>query len=410
MAEKKSDKKEDIEPVVDRNEPVSTMEPLFVAPDSRFRGELNDLAVDLAAKAAGFRRSLPDGILRSLSSLVRAMNCYYSNLIEGHDTHPIDIERALKKDFSADIRQRNLQLEAKAHIEVQTWIDCGGLTGSTMTEEGVREIHRRFGELLPDELLWVEEPDTQKRIRVIPGAFRKEDVKVGRHVPISPGAVPRFLERFQQVYSNLGKLEMIIGVAAAHHRLLWIHPFVDGNGRVARLISHAVLLEFLDTGGVWSVARGLARNVETYKTLLSNCDLPRRNDLDGRGNLSEEALAEFIHFFLQTCLDQVTFMESLVQPERLRHRLLAWAREEVALGTLFPKSEFIIEAVLYRGELPRNEVPNLLGVGERQSRRVVSAMINQGVLTANSPRSPLTLAFPARLAPRWLPGLFPEKE
>ena len=410
MIKNKSARKGDTKQVVDRNEPVSTMEPLFVAPVSRFRGKLSDLAVDLAAKAAGFRRSLPDGILRSLSSMVRAMNCYYSNLIEGHDTHPVDIERALKKDFSADIRQRNLQLEAKAHIEVQSWIDGGGLTGCTMTKGCIKEIHRRFGELLPDELLWVEDSDTKKRIRVIPGAFREEDVKVGRHVPISPGAVPRFLERFQQVYSNLGKLEVIIGVAAAHHRLLWIHPFVDGNGRVARLMSHAALLEFLDTGGIWSVSRGLARNVATYKNLLANCDLPRRNDLDGRGNLSEEALAEFSHFFLQTCLDQVTFMESLVQPERLRHRLIVWAKEEVALGALLPKSEFVIEAVLYRGELPRNEVPKLLGVGERQARRVVSAMIGQGVLTSKSPRSSLTLAFPARLAPRWMPGLFPERD
>jgi len=409
MNKNKAVSKEDIKAVVDRNEPVSTMEPLFVAPDSRFRGELNDLAVNLAARAAGFRRSLPEGILRSLAAMVRAMNCYYSNLIEGHDTHPIDIERALKKDLSKDPKQRNLQLEARAHIEVQTWIDDGGLAGYAMTEDGIKEIHRRFVKLLPDELLWVEDPDTKKRIRVIPGAFREEDVKVGRHIPISPGAIPRFLERFQQVYSNLGKLELIIAVAAAHHRLLWIHPFADGNGRVARLVSHALLLEFLDTGGVWSVARGLARNVERYKTLLANCDRPRRNDLDGRGDLSEEALAEFTQFFLQACLDQVAFMESLVQPDRLRHRVLAWAREEVAIGALLPKSELLLEAILYRGEMPRNEIPNLLGVGERQARRIVSAIVGRNVLTSNSPRSPLTLAFPARLAPRWMPGLFPEK-
>ena len=47
------------------------------------------------------------------------MNCYYSNLIEGHDTHPIDIERALKNDYSQDAHKRDLQLEAKAHIAVQ---------------------------------------------------------------------------------------------------------------------------------------------------------------------------------------------------------------------------------------------------------------------------------------------------
>jgi len=93
---------------------------------------------------------------------------------------------------------------------------------------------------------------------------------------------------------------------------------MDGNGRVARLMSHAMMLDTLDTGAVWSVARGLARNVSEYKTLLANCDLPRRNHLDGRGTLSEEALVEFTRFFLNICIDQVNFMESLVQPDRLR--------------------------------------------------------------------------------------------
>ncbi len=101
------------------------MEPLLIGEDSRHRGELTDLAVDLAAKSAGFRRSLPQGLLAALADLVRAMNCYYSNLIEGHDTHPVDIERALKNDYSTDPKKRDLQLEAKAHIAVQRWIDRG---------------------------------------------------------------------------------------------------------------------------------------------------------------------------------------------------------------------------------------------------------------------------------------------
>ena len=105
--------------------------------------------------------------------------------------------------------------------------------------------------------------------------------------------MPRFLDRFEAVYSNLGKADTILASAAAHHRLLWIHPFLDGNGRVARLLSHAMLRDVIDTGGVWSIARGLARNVGNYKMLLAACDAPRRNDLDGRGDLSEEALAEF---------------------------------------------------------------------------------------------------------------------
>ena len=395
--------------VSDRGESVVLMGPMTVGESAKCRTALTDLAIELASRSAGFRRSLPEGMLRGLSDLVRAMNCYYSNLIEGHDTHPADIERALKNDYSQDTEKRNLQLEAKAHITVQQWIDGSGLTGRTTAIDGIMEIHRRFTELLPDELLWVSDPDTGERAKLIPGELRQHDVKVGRHVAVSPGALPRFLTRFEEVYGKIGKTDTILAAAAAHHRLLWIHPFLDGNGRVARLMSHAMLLEALDTGGVWSVARGLARNVRDYKSHLAACDMPRRNDLDGRGNLSEEALANFTEFFLQTCIDQVAFMEELVQPDRLRDRILIWTEEEIRTDRLPPKSGQVLEAVLYRGKLPRGEVATLLGVSDRQARRITSALIDREVMKSGSSRAPLHLTFPAKLASRWMPGLFPEQ-
>ncbi len=385
------------------------MEPLLISEGSRFRGELTDLAVDLASRSAGFRSSLPKGLVAALANLVRSMNCYYSNLIEGHDTHPVDIERAMNNDYSADARKRNLQLEARAHIEVQRWIDAGGLRGRTMAWGGISEIHRRFCEKLPEAMLWVEEPDTGERVLIVPGELRCRDVKVARHVPISPGAVPRFLERLEQVYRGLGKTDSILAGAAAHHRLLWIHPFVDGNGRVARLMSHAMLLDALDTGAIWSVARGLARNVSVYKGLLAQCDQPRRNDLDGRGNLSEEALAGFTRFFLEICLDQVRFMQDLVEPEGLRARIQLWTDEQVRLRQLPAMARYVLEAMLYRGELARGDVAEVLGTSDRQARRVVAALMARGVLVSEGPRASLRIAFPAALASRWMPGLFPDR-
>jgi len=142
---------------------------------------------------------------------------------------------------------------------------------------------------------------------------------------------------------------------------------------------------------------------------LAACDQTRRNDLDGRGHLSEENLAEFTRFFLTTCLDQVSFMEGLMRPQQLRARILLWTEEEIRLDRLPPKSGAILEAALYRGELPRAETAGVVGTGDRQARRVVSALLEQGVLTSKSIRAPLRLAFPATLASRWMPGLFPEK-
>jgi Fic family protein len=401
------DKKADILTAIDREESLSTMEPLCISINSRHRKELTDIAVDLVAKSAGFRRSLPSGIQTSLATMVRAMNCYYSNLIEGHNTHPIEIERALQGNYSTDMKKRNLQQEAKAHITVQEGIDNDGIKNGTFSCDTICEIHRRFYSLLPEDLLWAEDPGSKEKIRIIPGQLRQYDVIVGNHIAISPGAVTRFLWRFESVYSALGKAEMLLALAAIHHRLLWIHPFLDGNGRVARLISHAITLNALDTGGMWSIARGLARNVEKYKEYLANCDLSRRNDLDGRGNLSEEALADFTRFFLETCIDQINFMEKLMQPDLLRTRILLWAREEIELGKLSSQSLQILEAILYRGEIHKNEIPGILSITDRHARRLTSVLVTQGILISNSTKSTLKLAFPAALADRWMPGLFP---
>ncbi|MDO8477798.1 MAG: Fic family protein [Candidatus Rokubacteria bacterium] len=405
----KPDKEADVKAARDRGESTSEMEPLLISEAARNRAGLPDLALELAQRTAGFRHSLPPGLLESIATLVRTMNCYYSNIIEGHATHPVDIERALKSDYSKDPEKRDLQLEAKAHIAVQKWIDTGALKGRVVDVESIREIHRRFCEHLPPDLLVSINSDTKETVKLVPGELRTRDVRVGRLVPISPGAVPRFLSRYQEVYGSLGVIDTVIAAAAAHHRLVWIHPFLDGNGRVARLVSHAMLLETLDTGAVWSIARGLARNVQDYKGHLAACDQTRRNDLDGRGNLSEENLTAFTQFFLRTCIDQVSFMGELIQPERLRARILLWAEEEIRLDHLPQKAGAILEAVLYRGELPRADAAGIVGTGDRQARRVISALMERNVLISDSTRAPMRLAFPAALASRWMPGLFPDR-
>lgn len=404
---KKASRQRAIATLRDDGEAISMMTPERLSDDAKGRSKINDLAIELAARSAGLKRSLPDGTLVALAELVRVMNFYYSNLIEGNNTHPIAIERAMRKNYDHDPKRRDLQQEAEAHVAVQRWIDNGALTAKAAAVESIREIHAKFCAALPDDFLWVDFPETGERVRLVPGELRDRFVKVGHHVAISPGAVPRFMQRFASAYGGLGKSDTIVNAAAAHHRLLWVHPFLDGNGRVARLMSHAVLLEALDTGAIWSVARGLARSASIYKQHLAACDLQRRNDFDGRGNLSEEALSSFTTYFLQTCIDQVDFMEKLMQPDQLRRRILSWAEDESRIGALPQKAGLVLEALLYRGELPRGDIPKLLQVTDRQALRIVNALADRHLVTSRSSKSPWRLLFPATLAHRWTPGLFP---
>ncbi len=358
----------------DDGEDVTLMEPMRISEENNARMQLSELVLELTMRSAAFKASLPDGLALPLADYVRSMNCYYSNLIEGHNTHPVDIEKALHNDLSKNAEKRDLQLEAKAHIEVQRWIDEGGLAGNEMTTGGILEIHRRFIELLPEQLRWVEIPGTGERIAIVPGKVRTRDAKVGDHIAMSPGAIDRFLARFEARYANIGNFEAILSAAAAHHRLLFIHPFSDGNGRVARLMSYATLLKALGTSGLWSVARGLARSQIDYKKHLAECDVVRRGDRDGRGNLSESALNGFTKYFLETCIDQVKFMDSLMQPRALRDRILAWANEEIKHGRFPAKAPLVLDAILFRGSLPRGEVASVIGQTARSATSVTNAL------------------------------------
>lgn len=386
-------------------EPISLIEPLMPSVENR---QLVNLASELIEAAAGLNQSVHPVLRRELGTLVRSMNCYYSNLIEGHRTLPRDIERALNSDFVDDERARNLQLEALAHIKVQEKIDLGMAKGSVESVERICWLHREFAKLIPASMLQITNKSGDKVIDLIPGQYRSGDVIVGKHIPISAAAIPTFLARFERVYNpaKLSKISQIIAAAASHHRLLWIHPFYDGNGRVSRLFSHGYLKEIGIGNSLWSVARGLSRNVEDYKKFLALADSPRWNDLDGRGNLTAKGLIEFCVFFLNVCLDQIKFMSSLIEPEKILTRMEIYAEEQIRLGNLLPNSFLLLKQLWLEGEIPKSRVPQIVGYKERQARTLQNKLVESNLIIVDSVRSPLRLNFPIAVAERYFPSLF----
>lgn len=385
------------------------MEPML--PEEAERS-LDDVTFELTREASMLAGRLHPAVQESVGALVRSMNCYYSNLIEGHDTHPRDIDRALAKDLSAEPQKRALQLEAVAHIEVQRRVDLGhDPTDWPASRAYAVWLHREFCERLPEELLWVENPDTRERLRVEPGELRKRGVAVGRHVPPDATDLPRFLKRFEEAYqpARLSQVRQVHSVGAVHHRLLWIHPFLDGNGRVARLMSHALFKRVGIGSSLWSVSRGLARDTQRYKGLLMAADGPRRGDRDGRGNLSQAGLIEFCDFFLRTCLDQVRYMTSILEPQELLRRMELYVEDETRAGRL-PKGSFpILREALLAGDVSRGEAGRLTGYQERKGREVVSTLLKRGLLVAteDNHRSTVRLGFPIDVVERWFPRLYP---
>lgn len=362
-----------------------------------------DLIADLVSASVNLGKQLPAKSIASLADLVVVMNCYYSNLIENHATLPLDIERALAENFDTDPKRRNLQIEAVAHIKVQKIIDRLFREGSLPEPASIEFIcflHRTFCEHLPDELLTIEGAN----YRMEPGRFRhldRHNVKVGRHLPPASEFVDEFMRYFENRYrfDNMGTSGKIIAMAAAHHRFNYIHPFPDGNGRVSRLMSYAMGLKIgIGANGLWSIARGLARGLpdapdgrKQYKTMMDYADTPRQGDLDGRGNLSQKALIKYIEWFLQVCLDQVTFMGNLFDLENLLGRL----KEYTQRHQLKPEAFQLLERILRYGELPRGEASSATGLKERAARMLLSDLIELGIVGSDTPKTPVSLRFPA---------------
>jgi Fic family protein len=392
----------------------SHMEPLF----PRENKTLVELAMKVYGDASELAGMVHPITRKEIARLLRHINSYYSNRIEGEHTTPADIERAVKKEYSADEKKKRLQLLSVAHIEVQKRIDDRFDSEEDVpvcSTEFLCWIHKEFYERVPDSFLKIHHPDRDEYITMVPGELRKENVVVGNHVPPKWESLPDFLKHFEKTYSSDSVYghKKLITAAASHHRLTWIHPFLDGNGRVSRLFTYAFMRKAgIESHGLWTLSRGLARKSEDYKNMLAGADSSRRGDYDGRGNLSENALTDFSTFFFEVAADQISFMKKLLSLDGLHNRIVSYVdrRADNTLPDekeLRPEAKHVLTEVMMRGEISRGEVPRLIGKGERTGNYLVKQLLEEELVTSESHRAPLRFHIPAKVVGYYFPDLYP---
>ena len=386
------------------------MDPLLPA-DLKL-GTLLEQANDLIRASDQLAGKCQAGALDGLRGLLRAMNSYYTNRIEGQHTLPVEIEQALRNEYAPDAdkaRRQRLALNHMASEQAleQRWAQWGpkDIWSTTMVQNIHQDLFARLA--APDRLL----PNGQV---LEPGALRTQEVSVGRHAAPLASALPQFLDRWGNYYAQVRRGEMqVLAIAASHHRLAWIHPFADGNGRVARLHTHLALGHMGLTNGLWSPLRAFARSTDRYYALLDAADQPRAGDLDGRGNLSEKALCDWLGYVLTQCLDQVRFMSDLLNLGAMRDRIAACLGFEENVVRAGVRSE-ALAALHYlfatQGALDRADFKALLGLGERLATAQVSALLKRGLLVTDSAYGKLRFGVPQHALRFYFPGLWPEAE
>lgn len=377
---------------------------------SKTTPELDDLILRVLSGSAALGRGIHPLIIDEVVRFMLKVNSYYTNAMEGNPSKLRDIDNALHHKFLKDKTARNYQLEHVAHIQVQEAMIKLLRENPELnicSEEFLSWLHAQFFLKLPEDMRWAK-TISGKLVKVEPGALRNHGITVGRHhAPASQDEIREHLTRFKNFLNpdNLNGSQKLLGMAASHHRFLWIHPFPEGNGRVARLLTTAygVRIGVGDTM-LWTVSRAFARNRDAYDAHLSMADQPRRNDYDGRGPLSEENLLKFCTFFLRCCDDQIRFMDSMLQLGELEKRYKRFIDRLVVEKELSKSGAIIMHDLLLRGAVARGSIPELCDVKQRRATQIVRELLDIRLTHSETAYGSLRL----NITPDMAASLFPE--
>ena len=381
-------------------------------------GELKDLSQEVVIASSTLEGRIAAETAKALGDRLRLLNSYHSNLIEGHKTSILDIEAALKKDYSLDREKRYAQELSAAHVETERSLMkemYDSPPNNVCGFEFVRKIHKTFYDLLPPDHQYTHNQGGFTDYSVETGKMRDSDVSLdGGMTPHGPDAnnLPIKYAEFAKRYAPSGFHgdERLIAIAASHHRMVWLHPFRDGNGRVARLFSSLYMAHIgINKSNLWSLSRGFSRDKQRYRTNLQSADAIDRKIR----TFDQDFFADYCAYFLEVCLDQARFMDKILGLNRIDARIDGYVRDRDkkrgALQPLDQRSAKLLKALFLQGSISRGDAQSILGMShqsERQARRIVSQLISEGLIFSESHRAPLTIAFPVKVLPYYFPDIF----
>ncbi|RAU47913.1 MULTISPECIES: Fic family protein [unclassified Pseudomonas] len=388
----------------------------YITPD-RAPGYLRDAAAELLRLNAALSENIPESLRVPMIHLQRQVSAYFSNRIEGNSAAPADVLRAQDDPADGDVALD--LLEIRSHIEAQISLSTDPIDATVMSNRAsIARIHRELYRGVPENHLRIHAETGGQPIPLVPGEIRTREVRVGHHIPPAAEKIRSYLRWFEDAYrlDRLHGLAPLLAAAGAHHRFLWLHPFVDGNGRTGRLLTD----EYLKAGGLkgyglWSMSRGFGQDADAYYSALQAADHVRKGDLDGRGELSDSGLLKFTEYFIATALEQVRFVSALLEPRTLNRRIDHYfhmrqqsafsAASGEALAILRIDALQLYRRLLERGPMQRSEIQAELGLGECTARNLLGQMACEGLIALDE-NGQASMRLPGHLIMTLFPDLF----
>lgn len=380
--------------------------------------EIINKAEKIVIESAKLTGNLNSNVLNAIKDNLRTINSYYSNKIESEGTHPIDIERAMNNDFSTDSRELNLQHLSLVHIEVQKYVESLlSISGNAYSLETILDIHKQF--YSKEEMKYsLEIKHEGLEVDMVPGVLRDGDVKICNHIAPSSKDLNSYFNQFETLYNASRfqeKTKKLIYALCSHHRLTYIHPFFDGNGRISRLyLDYLIYHADIEGYGLWNISRGLARVQKDYRKYLALADEEYGSYSDGRGPLSLKGLDSFLNFMLDIAYDQVSFMSKYLKLDSLDSKITLFVelsqKELIHDVKALPKnSEKLLKHLLIYGEVNRKEAKEVLEVSAPTAIKIVKELLERDFLATDNHTNKLKFKLNSILSSFLIPDLFERK-
>jgi Fic family protein len=387
--------------------------------DGSFSDELLEKAEYICIESPKLLGGYNDVVIDEIKNLLRVTNSYYSNRIESEGTHPINIEKAMKKEFSEDTKEKQLQYLSLAYIQTQIQLEKElNFDETPFDTQFQKQIHKNFYSYEGMESFLKIKKD-EKDINMIPGELRNMDVKIGSHIAVPYQEIENMMSEYNNAYNSSVKhglkAKKIINIFSSHHRFVWIHPFLDGNGRTSRLLLDT-LIKFIgiEGYGLWNISRGLARDNSKYKSLLAKADEIRTSDYDGRGNLTNKGLYELVNFMLDIAIDQINYMKSVLGIKELSLRIenyVEFSKKKMYRIEPLPKNtDRLLKELLIKGTIKRGEVEKIIGTKQTAASKLMKELLEKNYIQSDSPRGDIRIKFNAHFAMKIFPELMPDIE
>jgi Fic family protein len=325
--------------------------------------------VDVVTELEHLRRlrlggSTPAPVFFQLKHIFHMLESLGSARIEGNHTTLADY---VESRLEAQPAKLSDQLREMANIEeAMSFIEEHFEPGQEVTEHLVRELHAMTVQGL------------EREGDATPGAYRQKPVQISQseHLPPEAVAVPQYMGELVQFINRPDPTKYdLIKVALAHHRFAWIHPFGNGNGRVVRLLTYALLIKY----GFNVKAGGRVLN----PTAVFCNDRDRYYAMLGQADTGTQAGREtWCVYVLSGMLDELRKVDRLTDVTYLIERILTpalhYARERELVTQM---EEQVLLTTARLGIAKASDLKEAMpALSERQRTYQISKLVERGML------------------------------